>query len=282
MQLIDWLPALSTTALLAVALWLSRKLIETRLTNAVRHEFDTKLETVRADFRQKEELLRADLRSKEADIAALRSGAMTALATRQAALDKRRLEAVDELWAAVVELGPAKALSILVATFKFDAVAEEAKKNPKMRQLFEMIGQNIDPYKFIAVPADKARPFLSPIVWALFSAYRAIAMQGLVKVQIVKSGLDADLLAKDAIAELIKTALPHHQLYVDKVGDKGYHLLLEELERRILDAITDMLAGKEGDTATVQQAADIVRLSDEVMSTMQASQKSVGGATPPP
>ena len=83
MALVGWLPALTTTGLLAVALWLTRNLILTRLTNSVEHEFNAKLETLRTQLRESEERLKADLRAKEAEITALRSGAMTAMASRQ-------------------------------------------------------------------------------------------------------------------------------------------------------------------------------------------------------
>ncbi len=96
-----WVPTIVTTGLLALALWLGRKLIATRLVKSVEHEFNARLEAVRAEFREKEELLKADLRSKESEIADLRGGAMTAMASRQMALDKRRLEAVDQLWSAL-------------------------------------------------------------------------------------------------------------------------------------------------------------------------------------
>jgi|GEM_PF-5749007 len=36
--------------------WLFRNWISTRLTNAVRHEYDTKLETIKSDLKQKEAL----------------------------------------------------------------------------------------------------------------------------------------------------------------------------------------------------------------------------------
>lgn len=44
----DWFPAISTTSLLVIALWLGRNLLITRLTNSVRHEYDEKLETIKA------------------------------------------------------------------------------------------------------------------------------------------------------------------------------------------------------------------------------------------
>jgi len=113
MDLNSWFPPLITTALFAAALWLGRNVISTRLTKSVEYEFNKKLELVRSQMRESEERLKAELRTKETEIAALRSGALSALASRQVALDKRRLEAVDQLWASVTALGPARAIATL-------------------------------------------------------------------------------------------------------------------------------------------------------------------------
>ena len=56
--IVEWFPSISTSAILALALWLSRNLIATRLTKSVQHEFDTKLEALRAEHRIKEEIYR--------------------------------------------------------------------------------------------------------------------------------------------------------------------------------------------------------------------------------
>jgi hypothetical protein len=84
MDLINWIPAVSTTSLLALALWLMRSLIVTRLKRSVQHEFDTKLEILRTELRNSEELFKAELRAKDAQIELLRSGAISGLASRQA------------------------------------------------------------------------------------------------------------------------------------------------------------------------------------------------------
>jgi len=267
MDLINWLPSIATTSVLALVLWLSRKLIETRLTKSVEHEFNTKMEALRAEFRTKEELLKADLRSKETEIAALRSGAMTAMASRQVALDKRRLEAVDELWSAVTALGPARVVSSMMAVVKFDAAAEEATKDPKVREMFTFLstGLRFDPNKIDLSASAKARPFVSPMAWALFAAYQAIAMQAVIKLQILKSGASSNILAKEATAKLVRAALPHYAEFIDKFGDAGYDHLLEELEMRLLDEIQKMLAGVEADKTSVEQAAEILRLSNNLL-----------------
>ncbi len=123
MDLTLWFPALTATALFAAALWLGRNVISTRLTKSVEHEFNTKLESIKAQIRESEERLKAELRSKEAEIAALRSGALTALASRQMALDKRRLEAIDQIWASVIALGPARGIATLMSSVSFEKAA---------------------------------------------------------------------------------------------------------------------------------------------------------------
>lgn len=61
----DWIPAVSTTVLLAGCLWLARNLITARLTNAVRYEYDKKLANSKAELTEKQDVLKADLRAKE-------------------------------------------------------------------------------------------------------------------------------------------------------------------------------------------------------------------------
>jgi hypothetical protein len=135
MDLAVWLPSIGTTSALLLALWLGRNLIKTRLVKSVEHEFNTKLESLRSEFRRREEELRADLRSKEADITALRNGAMTAMASRQMALDQRRLQAVDQLWSAISALLPAKGISSAVVILNFEGIAKEAARNEQFREM---------------------------------------------------------------------------------------------------------------------------------------------------
>jgi hypothetical protein len=104
----DWIPAISTTGLLALALWLSRNLIITRLSNSVKYDYDTKIESLRSDLRRKEEMFKSELAAKASQIEALRSGALSVAANRQAAIFERQLVAIEKLWEAMVSLGPAK------------------------------------------------------------------------------------------------------------------------------------------------------------------------------
>jgi hypothetical protein len=99
----DWFPAITTTGILAAALWLSRNVIITRLKASVQHEFDTKLAGIQSDLRKSEEGLRAELRAKERQIEALQElrrslqGIESDKATvEQAAAILREVERVQE------------------------------------------------------------------------------------------------------------------------------------------------------------------------------------------
>ena len=150
-----WIASIVPTTLLCLAIWLGRKFIATWLVKSVEHKFDRKLEAVRNDFRQQEDAFKADLKLKEKEISDLRSGVMTAMISRQMALDKRRLQAVDQLWSATTALAGAKKISSFMAVMKFDAIAEEAARDPKVREMFTAMGATFDPNKVDLSGAEK-------------------------------------------------------------------------------------------------------------------------------
>ena len=272
MALLDWLPALTSTGGLAVVLWLGRNLIATRLTKSVEHEFNKKLEEQKADQRRSEEHLKSDLRAKESQIVALQSGALIAMASRQQAVDKRRLEAVDQLWASVLALGPARAVATMMVVIKFEAAAKETERNPEARELFKAMSAGMDPKNLDTSSAQKARPFLSPVVWATFSAYTAVCMHAAMRMMMLRSGMGAkDYMDSDSIKKLIVAALPHYKEYIDEHGPSVYNHVLDALESKLLQDIQAMLKGTEGDREAIAQAAEIVKLSAAVVSDVSSA-----------
>lgn len=259
-QLMLWLPAITSTGLLAAALWLGRELISTRLTKSVQHEFDIKIEEVRAELRTSEERFKAQLREKETEIAALRNGALSVLTSRQAALDKRRLEAVDQLWSAFNALTPARSITASMATFNFKTAAQRAENEPKLRQFFEMIGGDFNLKSLDLSEAVKARPFVSPMVWAVYSAIQAITMHGVMRWHVLKGGLGQnDFVDHSVIKKLIITALPELSEYIEKSDPSAYYYVLEALDTRLIDELQKMLSGAEIDKASVEKAAEIIQ-----------------------
>ncbi len=278
----DWIPAITSSGLLggaaAAVVWFGRNLITAR--------FSSKLEALKAELRQSEERLKADLRAKGAEIEALRSGAMSAMATRQMAVDKRCLEAVDQLWSGVTALAPARYISSLMAVFKFEEAAKRAESDSKLRELFEVMGGGFDP-KALAKALDlsgasKARPFVSPMAWATYRAFSTICTQAVMRWNMLRSGIGPqEFTDNEAINNLIKSVLPSHEKYIDEYGPAGYHYLLETLETKLLEELQAMLAGVEADKAGIGRAAEILKHSDEVMKQIAGPPDALAaGATP--
>lgn len=260
----DWfLSTLSTSvvtaALVAGLAWLSKNLIANRLKASVQHEFDEKLESLRTDLRKSEEAFKADLRAKEAQIATLQSGALTVLASRQAALDKRRLEAIEQLWGSVEILRPLKGAVGIMRTVHFERSLEAASQDQKIRNFFSTLGQTFTPDKMQKTDAYKARPFISEIAWALFYGYQSILTHSMLQLHMLKEGVNhPNFLKSDDIPKLIKAALPHFAEYIDKQGIPGCYFLVDDLETEILKELQHMTRGEESDQKTIEQAGKIM------------------------
>ena len=190
MELSDWIASVSTTGLFAAALWLMRNLLATRLNASVQHEFNRDLEKMRTDLRNSEELFKSDLRARDAQLELLRTGMLSGIANRQAALDKRRIEAVEQLWSAVVELTTAKFVSAMLSNINYEAALKESSMNSELRKMFDSFPSGLDPKTVECAQAYKARPFVSEIAWAIFFAYQAILNLAVMKMQMLKIGLN--------------------------------------------------------------------------------------------
>lgn len=276
MTLFEWaVSSLSTTFLVAVLGWLLRNLILTRLKATVRHEFDAKLESLRTDLRKSEESFKADLRAKEGDIRALREGALSGMAIRHATLDKRRLEAIDHLWAVVGELTPFKAAASILSVVRFEASLEEAAKDPQVRKMFEDIGKPLQASSPPKLQAHESRPYVSEMAWALFSAYRAILAISTGQLLLLQHGLNKpNLLQTQETCKLVVVALPEYKDYIEKFGHSGFYHLLEPLEEKLMKELQRMMRGEESDITSVEQAARIMKqvsIVDEAFSSSKTS-----------
>jgi len=266
----DWIPAISTSSLLAALGFLVGTYYRAKVETGVQHNLDQKLEELRAKLRRDEEELKADLRSRDDQIAALRSGALSGMAGRQAALDKRRLDAIEKLWSNVIDRWQSKYLAKLAAPMKMevaiDAAAQQDAEGMKIRAFAELLWkssgmENPQPSEWI----DKERPFISPIVWALFSAYRHVLGLPIAQITVMRTGVGQKMLADPkAILDMVKSALPHQSNYIDEYGTGGLPYLIEELEDKLLAEIIASLESTTSDAKSVEQAAAILKAAEKV------------------
>ncbi len=265
MDWVAWIPTLITAGL-ALLIFSAKHKIKSEIEGSVQHKFDGKIETLRADHQKSEEKFKSELRLKETEISALRDGVLGGRVNRQDMLDKRRLEAVERVWAAVTELAPFKVVSASMAVIHFDAASKRAPHEPNLRKVFEIIGKNA-PDDFPTALAHNERPFVSPITWALFSAYQTIIGFAYMRAKILELGIEGagEFLNTEHVKNLLKTTLPDRAKFIDQRDIGAHYYLLGELEERLLAELMNTLEGVEVDEAAIAQSAKIMKAVDEVV-----------------
>lgn len=260
MDITTWIPAATTTAIFGAILWFARSLIRAYVTQSVKHDYDKRLQGVQAELRASEERLKAQLREREAEIAALRGGALSILASRQTAVDQRRLQAVDQVWSAYITLAPARNLVRSLAVIHYENALAEAGKNPRMRAFVEFLGAGVNLDEIKTINAALARPYLTPMVWAVFSAVSAIVAHSVTRLEALKTGVATDsFINQEAIGRVIAAALPDYDDTYARNGPTDYPRVLDALEEKLLAEIQNMLSGKDDDRRSIEQASEIVR-----------------------
>ena len=249
-EITAWIPAFTTTTLLAILAWLFRTLIITRLTASVKNEFDLKIEN-----------LKSDLSVKEAENQSLRSGAMSGLMVRQSTLYQRQLQAIDELWHSVKELEKAKYISATLVSLNFEMCAKEYVSSQKFREFIDTIGGN---FKFESLDlsgARKARPFLTPLAWAYYSAYSSVILLAITKLRVLKIGVEdpQKYFKFENTKNLLKKVLPLHSEYIDKYDSSTHHYFLDEIEKLMLLELQKIQKGIETDKENIARAAEIIK-----------------------
>lgn len=276
MSWIDWVPGVTMTSLFAAALWLCREWISARLGRSIQHKFDTKLEELKAKLHEQSAEFSAELRAKEVQMDALRSAALAGVASRRANLDERMISAVDQLWSAVQALAPAKAASADIAIINYDEAARVAETDPRAREVFHTMGGQLDPRELHSHEGQLARPFVSEMSWAIFSAYSSILSVAVLKMRMLSGGINIPNVIDEAkIQRLVLAALPHQKDFVTKHGPQAYHYLLDELEARLLTELRCVLRGVESDKETVEQAGEILRAADALADSLRADENGV-------
>ncbi|WP_439536646.1 hypothetical protein [Methyloversatilis sp.] len=253
MTLIDWFPALTTTSVLALAMWLAKNLLLTRLTRSVQCEFDAKLEK-----------LRAQLRTSEAQLAALQSGTLGAIQSRRQALDVRRLAAVDQLTEAIIELNKARVTVSFMQVIKWPAASKATESDPKARELFKSL-----PLQELSVEilkgALKARPFLTEPVWAAYSAYQYTCMTAVLKHKALIHGAGKFIKEDEGrLHKMIVALLPHFDEFLKEHGEDAACYLVESLETKVHTEVQSMLRGEEADVEQLKNAAKVIELAGEL------------------
>jgi hypothetical protein len=257
---------LAVNAIIGTGLFAGKNWLKARIERGVQHRFDQRLEQLRTELRNTEEQFKGELRTKESEIAALRDGVLSGRIGRQALLDKRRLDAVDRLWAAFTALAPYRNVAQMMGVINLEEMQKQPADSPNIRKFFGMIGAVAGQPKPADYPATVERPFVTPLAWAYFSAYSTIVMLSFGMAKAFENGIyDFPKYIKgENVKNLLRTTLPHFSNLVDEWNINLYYLFLDDLEEKLLVELQNMLAGKE-------QAQSDIELSAAILSAVRAA-----------
>lgn len=243
--------------------WMGRNFITEFLKNAIKYDYDEKIEK-----------LKAEIKSNESDILALRSGALSGVVERQKVLFGKQVLAVEKLWANVILLMPAKNASMLMQSLDYHEWAKKSEQDGEVRKVFEVLGNTtLDFEKIRNLNALDIRPFVTEILWAYYWAYQSILIHDLMKIQLIKIGTNIDKIDDTKhLEKLLVVALPEYKEMIERNKTTSYYHFLEPLENKILDEIKKILDGKESDKDNIEKAKMILDIANTLNKEQQLGQ----------
>jgi hypothetical protein len=222
------------------------------------------IEGHKAELRKSEAAFERKSRSQDEEIAALRKTALDRFTAASTAVTQRKLQAVDRLWTAVIDLNRYLIVSKMMAPIKVGAaIATAAEQTPdgiKIRQFAETIWRtcNLDDMKAPPAPPDNERPYLTETAWARFSLYRSAITLPIFHLATMKTGMPPEWLnPPTALLDAVKTAMPHYEQLIDDHGIAVLPDLLDEIRELVLAEIRAMIAGTSTDY-DLEKAAKII------------------------
>lgn len=265
-----WIPAVAVQAVVAVLFLFFRDRLSEWFAGAIRYRYDAKLEELRSDLSRQADAYHAQTKARDQELASLREGALSALLSRQSGLDQRRLEAVDRLWCHAVKHAKRKSLVIMLSYLDMNKMSKLASGRSQEAKSFQEFGEGL--WKAFNLEdglttedAAHERPFVTPIAWALYSAYSTICSLPVMQLAVLKSGFESEGMLDDkAMILVVKAALPDHTELLNKFGTKSFPHLLPLLEQRLLNELLSGLDAHARPMERIQQAADILEAVDKV------------------
>jgi hypothetical protein len=246
----------SSTIVIPALLYLFKTIIKEFLTNAIKHDYDIKIEE-----------LKSKLAQNGNDVRNLREGALNGVYYRQSKLYDKQIQAVESLWSDVIELSKTKSFStcLLSLSDDFSDIANKAKDDDKVRKLFETLEGNFKIEGINFLIGEKLRPFLSPLSWAYYKAYKSILAYDFIKFNIIKFGVGEEVLEENTkLKKLIEIALPDKKDYIYDKTTNSFYYLLEILENRLLDELKIFLKGTESTKESIDLASSIMNQVEEL------------------
>jgi hypothetical protein len=217
---------------------------------------------------------KSELRQQEASLNSLQSALLSGRAARSALVDKRHLEAAEAIWRDVVRLRGAGMAVMMMKMLKLAEVNQKAVRDTKMREFLTMARGRLEINDIVSDEVDHHQPFVGPVLWAKFSALRAVYLHAVVTLDGMSKGIDdlQKIMSDNSkLNDMLKEALPHQEKYLEDNPKVGAFHLTGQLSDAVLRAVQDEIEGVQADADAVRRAGHIIGLASDLERNRQAS-----------
>jgi hypothetical protein len=152
-----------------------------------------------------------------------------------------------------------------MSVMKYEALLAEAERNPKARELVSHLDLDTNKATEPSRLAQRARPFLTDLAWAYYTAYARILMHSVARALLIRLGLNNPKLMDDAsLLKVLHTTLPAYSEYINEHGVSATYYLLEPLENLLLHELQQIMEGKADDLRGVERAKEIIAAANKL------------------
>lgn len=219
------------------------------------------------------EAFKSELRQQEASLNSLQSSLLSGRAARSSLFDGRQLDAIDAIWQDVIRLRGAGMAVMMMKMLKLTEVNQRAARDAKMREFLSMARGRIELSDVVMAEVDYHQPFVGPVLWAKFSALRAVYFYAVMALDSMSKGFeDLQNLVSDTskLNEMLKEALPHQEKYLNDHPKVAAFYLTDQLSEAVLRAVQDEIGGVHADADAVKRAGRIINLARDLERNHQA------------
>jgi hypothetical protein len=195
------------------------------------------------------------------------------------ALHSRKIDSVQRIWCGLYDLSKMKGAASWIGLIKWDALAEEAEKEPMVLKLFdglegvsrEEVIHKLDAF-YQTIHAE--RLYVSQNAWTLCRAYVSILRHYMMFLCMLRERIPAATLASlffndGELRKLLSAAVPAKSEFIEHCDREHLYMLLESIEVYLLNDLRHTLDGKQADDWHADKALDLAaqlqKVEDEEM-----------------
>jgi hypothetical protein len=263
-------PDVIKASVVSVFAFVLGNLYRAKIDGSIKSRHDKELEELKSKLRLNEDEQIRERANRDAELISIRGQLLALRSTKMSNLSDKKLEALVKIWGYTVDNAAMLNAASFASRIKFENALDVSERGDvegmKLRSVGETLWKlsGLDSIKYDS-SVDKVRPLVSPLVWALFSAYRSALVQPVLLLTALKTGVGSKLIADPKpVIDLVKSVLPHYEKLFDDFGATAFPSVLDEIREKLLGEITKSLDDPSGDDEDANRAAQILAAVNKV------------------